>query len=49
MKLGYHCSHELFTPAELPRNAKFASEHGFEAGCCSDHFHPWSQSHRGLA
>lgn len=47
MNLGYHCSHELFTPTELLRNAKFASQLGFEAGSCSDHFHPWSRAQKG--
>ena len=47
--LGFHCSHEQHSPAELLRLAKLAAAAGFEAAMCSDHFHPWSerQAHSG--
>lgn len=40
--MGYHCSHERFKPSELLRLIQLAEEAGFEAGMCSDHFHPWN-------
>ncbi len=39
---GYHCSHERFKPSELLRLIRLAEEVGFQAGMCSDHFHPWN-------
>jgi coenzyme F420-dependent glucose-6-phosphate dehydrogenase len=41
--IGYHASHEQFSPSELLRYAKLAEEAGFTAINCSDHFHPWSK------
>lgn len=40
--IGYHASHEQFTPSELLRYAKLAEEAGFTSINCSDHFNPWS-------
>jgi coenzyme F420-dependent glucose-6-phosphate dehydrogenase len=40
--IGYHCSHERFKPSELLSLIRLAEAVGFEAGMCSDHFHPWN-------
>lgn len=45
MKIGYHASHEQFTPAELLEYTRAAEQAGFQAAMCSDHFHPWSRQH----
>lgn len=44
--IGYHASHEQFTPAELLDYVRAAEAAGFGAALCSDHFHPWSR-HQG--
>lgn len=44
MRIGYHASHEQFAPDQLLRLVKRAEDHGFQAGMCSDHFHPWSRA-----
>ncbi|WMJ72099.1 TIGR03885 family FMN-dependent LLM class oxidoreductase [Cytophagaceae bacterium ABcell3] len=51
MKLGYHISHEQFSPADLLRYVKKAEEAGFQFALSSDHFHPWNndQGHSGFA
>lgn len=41
--IGYHCSHEQYPPSILLRNVKSASQAGFQAAMCSDHFHPWTE------
>lgn len=41
--LGYHASHEQFSPSELLEYVQLAEEHGFEGCLASDHFHPWSE------
>jgi coenzyme F420-dependent glucose-6-phosphate dehydrogenase len=41
--LGYHCSHEQYSPSELLINVKHAAALGFNHAMCSDHFHPWSK------
>jgi coenzyme F420-dependent glucose-6-phosphate dehydrogenase len=41
-KIGYHCSHERFKPSQLLEFITLAESVGFEAGMCSDHFHPWN-------
>jgi coenzyme F420-dependent glucose-6-phosphate dehydrogenase len=50
-KIGFHASHEQFSPRRLLTCAKRAQDAGFDAGMCSDHFHPWSerQAHCGFA
>jgi coenzyme F420-dependent glucose-6-phosphate dehydrogenase len=50
-KIGYHCSHERFKPSELLELIQLAESIGFEAGMCSDHFHPWldQQGQSGFA
>ena len=40
--IGFHCSHELYSPKELLELASLAAQAGFETASCSDHFHPWS-------
>jgi probable non-F420 flavinoid oxidoreductase len=42
-RIGYHASHEQFTPADLLRWTKRAEEAGFACAMSSDHFHPWSE------
>lgn len=44
MRVGYHCSHEQFTPGALVRYAKLAERAGFGAIMSSDHFRPWSRT-----
>ncbi|HYG18095.1 MAG TPA: TIGR03885 family FMN-dependent LLM class oxidoreductase [Ohtaekwangia sp.] len=41
--IGYHASHEQFTPSELLALSILAAQAGFQAINCSDHFHPWSE------
>lgn len=49
--IGFHASHEQFSPSELLRYVRLAADAGFTAAMCSDHFHPWSerQGHSGFA
>lgn len=49
--IGYHASHEQFSPGELLQLMQHAQQAGFNAGMCSDHFHPWSddQGQSGFA
>ncbi|MDP8905624.1 MAG: TIGR03885 family FMN-dependent LLM class oxidoreductase [Chloroflexota bacterium] len=49
--IGYHASHEQFSPAELLEYVEAAERAGFEAAMCSDHFHPWTpdQGNSGFA
>lgn len=49
--IGYHASHEQFSPRELIGYVREAESAGFAAAMCSDHFHPWSdqQGHSGFA
>jgi probable non-F420 flavinoid oxidoreductase len=42
-RIGFHASHELFSPAELLRLVEAAEKAGFDAAMSSDHFHPWSE------
>lgn len=50
-KIGYHISHEQFSPADLLQYAVMAEEAGFQFAISSDHFHSWSpdQGHAGFA
>lgn len=41
--IGYHASHEQFTPSSLVRWAVLAEQASFGALNSSDHFHPWSE------
>src|SRR4051812_46503482 len=49
--IGYHCSHEQFSPGELLGYVRRAEQAGFRAAMCSDHFHPWlpEQGQSGFA
>ena len=49
--IGYHASHEQFSPGDLLKLAVMAEKAGFEAINSSDHFHPWSerQGHSGYS
>lgn len=51
MKIGYHASHEQFSPSQLLHYVKLAEKAGFQAVLSSDHFHPWSdqQTQSGFA
>jgi len=40
--IGYHASHEQFSPSELLRYTRLAEDAGFKAINSSDHFNPWS-------
>ena len=42
-EIGYHASHEQFSPDELLAYARRAQEQGFTEILASDHFHPWSE------
>ncbi len=42
-RIGFHASHELFSPSTLLRCAVRAEQAGFSGGSCSDHFHPWTE------
>lgn len=41
-KIGFHASHEQFTPSELLQLVQSAEAAGFGAVHASDHIHPWS-------
>jgi len=42
--IGFHASHEQFTPSRLLKCVQRAEQAGFQAAMCSDHFHPWSEA-----
>ena len=44
MIVGYHASHEQFSPGELLEWTQQAEAAGFTGAMCSDHFAPWSPS-----
>lgn len=41
--IGYHASHEQFSPSEMLDCVRAAERAGFAAAMCSDHFAPWSE------
>jgi coenzyme F420-dependent glucose-6-phosphate dehydrogenase len=43
--IGFHASHELYSPGTLLRLIQRAEQAGFRSGMCSDHFHPWIPRH----
>jgi coenzyme F420-dependent glucose-6-phosphate dehydrogenase len=51
MKIGFHASHEQFTPRHLLELVQKAEQAGFQSVLSSDHFHPWSdkQGESGFA
>ena len=42
--IGFHASHEQFTPDRLLRLVQAAERAGFDAAMCSDHWAPFSES-----
>jgi coenzyme F420-dependent glucose-6-phosphate dehydrogenase len=42
--IGYHASHEQFSPSELLRYVQLAEQAGFSHALSSDHFHPWGEA-----
>ncbi|MGR4875860.1 TIGR03885 family FMN-dependent LLM class oxidoreductase [Pseudoxanthomonas sp. LARHCG66] len=42
--IGYHASHEQFSPADLLAWVARAEQAGFHAAMCSDHLLPWSRA-----
>lgn len=44
MTIGYHASHEQFSPSQLLAYVQLAEKAGFNAVMSSDHFHPWSEN-----
>lgn len=51
VRIGYHASHEQFTPGALLAHVQEAEAAGFHVAMCSDHFAPWSvrQNQSGFA
>jgi probable non-F420 flavinoid oxidoreductase len=49
--IGFHCSHEQISPAQLLLDVQHAERAGFTAGMSSDHLSPWSvrQNESGFA
>ncbi len=48
--IGFHASHELYSPSELLELVRLAEKWDFTAASCSDHFHPWvPRGHSGFA
>lgn len=43
-RLGYHASHEQFSPRDLLEWVQAAERAGFPLAMSSDHFHPWSEA-----
>ena len=41
--IGFHASHEQFSPSGLLSLVRQAEQAGFTAAMCSDHFHPWNE------
>jgi coenzyme F420-dependent glucose-6-phosphate dehydrogenase len=50
-RIGYHASHEQFSPSELLNLVARAEQAGFSSAMSSDHFKPWgpAQGHSGFA
>ncbi|MGQ4273229.1 TIGR03885 family FMN-dependent LLM class oxidoreductase [Terrihabitans sp. B22-R8] len=43
VRIGYHASHEQFSPRDLLRHVQEAEEAGFACAMSSEHFAPWSE------
>lgn len=41
-QIGFHASHELYSPRDLLAHLQRAERAGFQAAMCSDHFYPWT-------
>jgi coenzyme F420-dependent glucose-6-phosphate dehydrogenase len=50
MEIGFHFSHEQFSPGKLLSLVPAVEKAGFKSALCSDHFYPWSvkQGHSGF-
>src|SRR3954465_6396813 len=50
-RIGYHASHEQFSPSELLALVRKTEAAGFDCAMSSDHFRPWAsvQGHSGFA
>src|SRR3954470_11720661 len=50
-RIGFHASHEQFSPSALLTLVQAAEAAGFDCAMSSDHFRPWgpAQGHSGLA
>ncbi|HEV7255874.1 MAG TPA: TIGR03885 family FMN-dependent LLM class oxidoreductase [Mesorhizobium sp.] len=50
-RIGFHASHEQFSPSELLRLVQAAEAAGFDCAMSSDHFRPWgpAQGQSGFA
>src|SRR3954470_574689 len=50
-RIGFHASHEQFSPSELLAIVKHAEAAGFDCAMSSDHFRPWgsAQGQSGFA
>src|SRR4051812_39831151 len=44
VRIGYHASHEQFSPSELLSLVRAAETAGFDCAMSSDHFRPWSSA-----
>jgi len=44
IQLGYHVSHEQFSPSELLSLVVLAEQSGFQFAVSSDHFYPWNEA-----
>src|SRR3954451_24134073 len=51
VRIGFHASHEQFSPSELLHYVRAAEAAGFDCAMSSDHFRPWAsvQGHSGFA
>lgn len=43
-RIGYHSSHEQFTPSDVLRSVQLAQAAGFDCAMSSDHFRPWGEA-----
>jgi probable non-F420 flavinoid oxidoreductase len=43
-RIGFHASHEQFSPSDLLRLVGLAEAAGFDCAMSSDHFRPWGES-----
>jgi coenzyme F420-dependent glucose-6-phosphate dehydrogenase len=43
-RIGFHASHEQFSPSELLALVKHAEAAGFACAMSSDHFRPWGRA-----
>jgi len=41
--IGFHASHEQFSPENLLEYVQLAEDNGFDSILASDHFHPWGK------